>query len=108
MDRAITRCPQLLGCSSTRTMQPIVWRLNKLGVKSKRLGRVIAYSPQLLLQTPEELNKVRFFKFWTLVAWEILYQGGFVATLHGKLTDSQFVVDSLRTVAAISMPGFLR
>jgi mTERF domain-containing protein len=60
VDRAITRCPQLVGSSATRTMQPVVHCLNTLGVKSKRLGRVIARSPQLLLHTPRELNEVIF------------------------------------------------
>lgn len=58
VDLSITRCPQLVGCSTTRTMQPMVDRMNELGVKSKRLGRVIACSPQLLIRTPEEFNEV--------------------------------------------------
>lgn len=32
--------------------------MNELGVKSKRLGYVIAASPQLLVRSPDEFNEV--------------------------------------------------
>lgn len=58
LDRAITKYPLLLGGSCTRTFQPIVQAINAVGVKSRRLGGVIADSPNLLLRAPREFQQV--------------------------------------------------
>ncbi|KAL3677375.1 hypothetical protein R1sor_027323 [Riccia sorocarpa] len=58
IDGVITRCPQLLGFSSTTALAPMMNHLKKYGVKSKRLGRVIALAPQILTITPEEFEEV--------------------------------------------------
>ncbi|KAJ7549953.1 hypothetical protein O6H91_07G076000 [Diphasiastrum complanatum] len=60
IDKAITKYPLLLGSSSDILLR-MVRRLNDLGVKSKRLGRVIAFSPQLLVRSPQEFNEVIVF-----------------------------------------------
>ncbi|XVF23305.1 hypothetical protein REPUB_Repub13aG0025700 [Reevesia pubescens] len=57
VDRAITSWPHLLGCS-TNKLKLMVDQFGELGVRNKKLGRVIAKSPQLLLRKPQELLQV--------------------------------------------------
>ncbi|XP_042057417.1 transcription termination factor MTERF2, chloroplastic-like [Salvia splendens] len=60
--QAIKSWPHILGCS-VRKMKLIVEELSKMDIKSKKLGHVIATSPQLLLRKPQELRQVvSFFK----------------------------------------------
>ncbi|XP_021851077.1 transcription termination factor MTERF6, chloroplastic/mitochondrial [Spinacia oleracea] len=57
IERAILDWPLLLGCSSGK-LKPMVEQLDNLGVRTTKLGKVIATSPQLLLQRPEDFRKV--------------------------------------------------
>ncbi|XP_042047008.1 transcription termination factor MTERF2, chloroplastic-like [Salvia splendens] len=60
--QAIISWPHILGCSVSK-MKLIVEELSKMDIKSKKLGHVIATSPQLLLRKPQELLQVMsFFK----------------------------------------------
>ncbi|XP_047975697.1 transcription termination factor MTERF2, chloroplastic isoform X1 [Salvia hispanica] len=60
--QAIKSWPHILGCSVSK-MKLIVEELSKMDIKSKKLGHVIATSPQLLLRKPQELLQVvSFFK----------------------------------------------
>ncbi|XP_038895303.1 transcription termination factor MTERF4, chloroplastic [Benincasa hispida] len=54
---AISSWPLILG-SSTSKLQLMVDRFGGLGVQSKKLGQVIATSPQILLQKPQEFLQV--------------------------------------------------
>ncbi|GLT61755.1 hypothetical protein SLA2020_344380 [Shorea laevis] len=60
VDRAIQSWPHLLGCSTCK-LKLGVDLFYELGVKDKKLGQVIAKSPQLLLQEPQELQRVILF-----------------------------------------------
>lgn len=57
IDHAIRRWPLLLGCS-TSNMKLMVEEFDKLGVRNKRMGKVIPKMPQLLLYKPQEFLKV--------------------------------------------------
>ncbi|ESQ27225.1 hypothetical protein EUTSA_v10018313mg [Eutrema salsugineum] len=57
IDHAIRRWPLLLGCS-TSNMKLMVKEFDKLGVRNKRMGKVIPKMPQLLLCKPQEFLKV--------------------------------------------------
>lgn len=57
IDHAIRRWPLLLGCS-TSNMKMMVKEFDKLGVRNKRMGKVIPKRPQLLLYKPQEFLKV--------------------------------------------------
>lgn len=57
VDRAIRSWPHLLGCSTSK-LKLMVDQFGELGVRNKKLGRVIAKSPQLLLRKPQELLQV--------------------------------------------------
>lgn len=59
VDRAIKNCPQLLGCSIDKLIL-MVKQFAELGVNNKKLGQVIAKSPQLLLRKPQEFQQVGF------------------------------------------------
>uniref|UniRef100_A0A5B6Z6F6 Mitochondrial transcription termination factor family protein n=1 Tax=Davidia involucrata TaxID=16924 RepID=A0A5B6Z6F6_DAVIN len=62
VDRAIKSWPHLLGCSISK-LKLMVEQFGELGVRDKKLGQVIASSPQLLLQKPQEfLLVVSFLK----------------------------------------------
>ncbi|EEF48706.1 transcription termination factor MTERF2, chloroplastic [Ricinus communis] len=62
IDKAIRSWPHLLGCSTSK-LKVIVDHFGILGVKHKKVGHVIAKSPQLLLRKPEEfLQVVSFLK----------------------------------------------
>uniref|UniRef100_A0A0A0LV84 Transcription termination factor MTERF2, chloroplastic n=2 Tax=Cucumis sativus TaxID=3659 RepID=A0A0A0LV84_CUCSA len=54
---AISSWPLILG-SSTSKLELMVDRLDGLGVRSKKLGQVIATSPQILLLKPQEFLQV--------------------------------------------------
>ncbi|XP_022723565.1 transcription termination factor MTERF2, chloroplastic [Durio zibethinus] len=60
VDRAIRSWPHLLGCSTSK-LKLMVDQFGELGVRNKKLGRVIAKSPQLLLRKPQELLQVVLF-----------------------------------------------
>ncbi|GKV26772.1 hypothetical protein SLEP1_g36007 [Rubroshorea leprosula] len=60
VDQAIQSWPHLLGCSTCK-LKLGVDLFYELGVKDKKLGRVIAKSPQLLLREPQELLRVILF-----------------------------------------------
>ncbi|XVE89300.1 hypothetical protein DITRI_Ditri19aG0191400 [Diplodiscus trichospermus] len=60
VDRAIRSWPHLLGCSTSK-LKLVVDQFGELGVRNKRLGWVIAKSPQLLLRKPQELLQVVLF-----------------------------------------------
>ncbi|KAG2728396.1 hypothetical protein I3760_01G203700 [Carya illinoinensis] len=55
--RAIKSWPHLLGCS-TNKLKLMVEQFDELGVRNKKLGLVIAKSPQLLLRKPREFLQV--------------------------------------------------
>lgn len=57
IERAIRDWPLLLGCSAGK-LKPMVEQLDDQGVRTTKLGKVIATSPQLLLRRPEEFQKV--------------------------------------------------
>lgn len=57
IDHAIRRWPLLLGCSASN-MEMMVKEFDKLGVRDKRMGKVIPKMPQLLLCKPQEFIKV--------------------------------------------------
>ncbi|XP_057765019.1 transcription termination factor MTERF6, chloroplastic/mitochondrial isoform X2 [Salvia miltiorrhiza] len=60
--RAIKKWPHILGCSVNK-LKLIVEEFNEIDIKSKKLGHVIATSPQLLLRKPQDfLQVVSFFK----------------------------------------------
>ncbi|KAA8540160.1 hypothetical protein F0562_024277 [Nyssa sinensis] len=62
VDRAIKSWPHLLGCSISK-LELMVEQFGELGVIDKKLGQVIASSPQLLLHKPREfLLVVSFLK----------------------------------------------
>ncbi|XP_028805770.1 transcription termination factor MTERF2, chloroplastic [Neltuma alba] len=60
VDRAIKSWPHILGCSPSK-LKLMVDRFRELGVQHKKLGKVIAKSPQLLLQKPQDFVKVVLF-----------------------------------------------
>lgn len=57
VDRAIRSWPHLLGCSTSK-LKLMLDQLGELGVENKKLGQVIAKSPQLLLRKPQEFRQV--------------------------------------------------
>lgn len=57
VQRAIKSWPLLLGCS-TGKLKLMVEQFGELGIQNKKLGQVIAKSPQLLLRKPRELLQV--------------------------------------------------
>ncbi|KAF8407357.1 hypothetical protein HHK36_006485 [Tetracentron sinense] len=57
IDRAIKSWPHLLGCSTSK-LKLMVEQFGELGVRNKKLGQVIASSPQLLLRKPQEFLQV--------------------------------------------------
>ncbi|KDP25036.1 hypothetical protein JCGZ_22571 [Jatropha curcas] len=56
-DKAIRSWPHLLGCSTSK-LKVMLEQFEALGVKDKKLGQVIAKSPQLLLRKPEAFIRV--------------------------------------------------
>lgn len=59
---AIKKWPHILGCSINK-MKIMVEQFNEMGITNKKLGQVIATSPQLLLRKPQEfLQVVSFFR----------------------------------------------
>ncbi|KAK3219020.1 hypothetical protein Dsin_012990 [Dipteronia sinensis] len=56
-DRAIRGLPHLLGCSTSK-LKLMVEQIGELRVRNKKLGQVIAKSPQLLLRKPQEFLEV--------------------------------------------------
>lgn len=59
IERGIIDLPLLLGCSAGK-LKPMLEQFDSLGVRTTKLGNIIATSPQLLLQRPEEFQKVMF------------------------------------------------
>ncbi|KAF7135240.1 hypothetical protein RHSIM_Rhsim08G0251500 [Rhododendron simsii] len=57
VDLAIKSWPLLLGCSVSK-LKVMVEQFGELGVRNKKLGRVITRSPQLLLRKPQEVLQV--------------------------------------------------
>ncbi|KAL6542003.1 hypothetical protein OROGR_011489 [Orobanche gracilis] len=57
---AIKNWPHILGCS-VKKMRLMVQQFAEMDIKSKKLGQVIATSPQLLLRKPQEFAQVVFF-----------------------------------------------
>lgn len=55
--RGITRCPQLLGYSPDK-LKSVLNQINGLGIESKTLARITAFSPQLLLRRSQDFIKV--------------------------------------------------
>ncbi|KAL5974200.1 hypothetical protein ACLOJK_030863 [Asimina triloba] len=53
VDQAIRSWPHVLGCSTSK-MKSMVDQFAELGVRNRKLGQVIAKSPQLLLKKPDE------------------------------------------------------
>lgn len=62
VQRAIKSWPLLLGCS-TGKLKLMVEQFGELGIQNKKLGMVIAKSPQLLLRKPRELLQVGLYLF---------------------------------------------
>ncbi|XP_027341950.1 transcription termination factor MTERF2, chloroplastic [Abrus precatorius] len=60
IDRAIESQPHLLGCSTSK-LKLMVDQFAELGVQGKKLNRVIAKSPQLLLRKPEDFLQIVLF-----------------------------------------------
>ncbi|KAK2652914.1 hypothetical protein Ddye_012770 [Dipteronia dyeriana] len=56
-DRAIRGLPHLLGCSTSK-LKLMVEQIGELRVRNKKLGQVIAKSPQMLLRKPQEFLEV--------------------------------------------------
>lgn len=57
VDSGIKSWPHLLGCSTSK-LKLIVEQFGELDVRNKKLGQIIATSPQLLLQKPNEFLEV--------------------------------------------------
>lgn len=57
VDLAIKSWPLLLGCSVGK-LKVMVEQFGELGVRNKKLGRVMTRSPQLLLRKPQEVLQV--------------------------------------------------
>ncbi|MCL7024570.1 hypothetical protein MKW94_002324 [Papaver nudicaule] len=57
VDQAIKSWPHLLGCSTSK-MKSMVEQFDDIEIRNKKLGRVIASSPQLLLKKPHEFLQV--------------------------------------------------
>ncbi|KAL5823814.1 hypothetical protein ACOSQ4_021714 [Xanthoceras sorbifolium] len=57
VDRAIRSWPHILGCATSK-LKLMVEQIGELGVRNKKLGQVIAKSPQLLLRKPQEFLEV--------------------------------------------------
>ncbi|CAL1373896.1 unnamed protein product [Linum trigynum] len=57
VERAIQSWPHILGCSPGK-LKVMVEQFGDLGVRDKKLGQVIATSPQLLLRKPSEFVQV--------------------------------------------------
>lgn len=57
VDKAIRSWPHLLGCSTSK-LKVMLEQFGELGVRNKKLGQVIATSPQLLLRKPEQFLQV--------------------------------------------------
>ncbi|KAL8158441.1 uncharacterized protein LOC141674982 isoform X1 [Apium graveolens] len=57
VDLAIKSWPHLLGCSVDK-LKVMVKQFAELGISNKKLGQVLAKSPQLLLQKPQEFQQV--------------------------------------------------
>ncbi|KAH7564815.1 hypothetical protein JRO89_XS09G0032500 [Xanthoceras sorbifolium] len=57
VDRAIRSWPHILGCATSK-LKLMVEQIGELGVRNKKLGQVIAKSPQLLLRKPHEFLEV--------------------------------------------------
>lgn len=55
--RAIRYLPHIMGCSTSK-LKLMVESLGELSVRNKKMGKVIAKSPQLLLRKPEEFFQV--------------------------------------------------
>ncbi|XP_021728989.1 transcription termination factor MTERF2, chloroplastic-like isoform X1 [Chenopodium quinoa] len=60
IERAIRDWPLLLGCSASK-LKPMIEEFDDQGVRTTKLGKAIATSPQLLLRRPEEFRKVVIF-----------------------------------------------
>ncbi|KAI3866973.1 hypothetical protein MKX03_022016 [Papaver bracteatum] len=60
VDQAIKSWPHLLGCSTSK-MKSMVEQIDDLEIRNKKLGQVIASSPQLLLKKPNEFLQVVIF-----------------------------------------------
>lgn len=56
--QAIKSCPLLLGLSVNK-LKLVVEQLHNFGIRNQKLGKVIATSPQLLLQKPQEFHQVK-------------------------------------------------
>ncbi|GER26352.1 mitochondrial transcription termination factorfamily protein [Striga asiatica] len=57
---AIKNWPHILGCSVDK-IELMVEQFRRMDIRKKKLGQVIAKSPQLLLRKPEEFDQVAFF-----------------------------------------------
>jgi mTERF domain-containing protein len=57
VERAVKSWPHILGCS-TRNLKMMVEQFDEFGITDKKLGQIIAKSPQLLLQKPKEFLRV--------------------------------------------------
>ncbi|MCD9558925.1 hypothetical protein HAX54_016616 [Datura stramonium] len=57
VSQAIKSCPLLLGLSVNK-LKLVVEQLRNFGIRNQKLGKVIATSPQLLLQKPQEFHQV--------------------------------------------------
>lgn len=55
--QAIKSCPLLLGLSVNK-LKLVVEQLHNFSIRNQKLGKVIATSPQLLLQKPQEFHQV--------------------------------------------------
>ncbi|KAK4285209.1 hypothetical protein QN277_001938 [Acacia crassicarpa] len=60
VDRAIKSWPHILGCSSNK-LKLMIDQFGEIGVQHKKLGQVIAKSPQLLLQKSQDFLQVVLF-----------------------------------------------
>ncbi|XP_054792317.1 transcription termination factor MTERF2, chloroplastic-like isoform X1 [Prosopis cineraria] len=66
VDHAIKSWPHILGCSSSK-LKLMVDQFGEIGVQQKKLGQVIAKSPQLLLQKPQDFLQVQLPSSSTIV-----------------------------------------
>ncbi|KZV52029.1 hypothetical protein F511_10249 [Dorcoceras hygrometricum] len=54
---AVKRCPLILGCSVNK-LKLMMHQFSEMGMSKKKLGQIIAKSPQLLLRKPQEITQV--------------------------------------------------
>lgn len=81
--RAIKSWPFLLGCSTSK-LKLMVEEFGELGIQNKKLGQVIAKSPQLLLRKPREVLQVGVICFYPIL-WHVFIVIYFIFPFHPRV-----------------------